>query len=195
MEQTEKEIIRKIRRDYERWTSPVSVLFGESVGKEEGYMLTRVVTKGRMEDGSLGDLDAQLTRAVDADKDVEAWLCHQASVLLYKLAETEPLDWFPKELAMLASVKLQDLATAPPPRHKGRNSADTLSRDYFLTREVLEVCKEYGLRPTRGETARFGDPGHESACSYLARALRKELNLGEHALNDIWRKRARFGVS
>jgi hypothetical protein len=170
------EIIRKIRRDYKAWTHP------------EGYMLRRVVTRKRVQDGSLGDLDAQLTRAIDGDKDVEAELCEQASDLLYELAETKPVDWFPKELAMLASVKLHELAIAPPPRHKGRDTADTLSRNLFIIRKVREVCEEHDYKPTRNAATGWRD----SACSLVAEAL----HLEESLVNRVWKNRRRqFGVS
>ena len=143
-------VIKQIRKDYKDWTSSVRLLMGVGVGKWQGYLLTRSALMDSVL-GSSDDFDSLLTKALDGDHELEAVLCRIASNLLYKLAETDPppLKWFPKELAMLASTKLLDLAMEPPPRHKGTNSADLASRDWFIIKSVIYACKELDLKPTR----------------------------------------------
>jgi hypothetical protein len=163
-------------------------LFGEPGAKQDGYKLRRTALLQSLVDAGLGDLDDRLTKAVDGDKELEAVLCRLASILLYKLAETDPppLKWFPKELAMLASAKLGELADAPPPRHKGTNAADFASRDFFIIKSVQFACKELNIKPTRNDvTAR------DSGCSIVAEAK----GLEEGAVEDVWRKRGRFGIA
>ncbi len=177
--------IKRIRKDYNAWTDPLYLLMRQGVGKKDGYKLTRVALMDSILDDSLGDLDALLTQAVDGNPEIDAVLCRLASILLYKLAETEPppLTWFPKELAMLASSKLLNVADAPPRRHRGTNSADKASRDYFITVSVMKACRELDLEPTRSVATGYRDSG----CSIVAEAL----NLKESAVNKVWGKRAR----
>jgi hypothetical protein len=179
-------IIKSIRKDYKAWTDPVRHLFGQSTSKKDGYKLRRAALRQSLMDAGLGDLDTQLTKAVDGDQEIDAWLCRLASILLFKLAETDPppLKWFPKELAMHASVKLQDLADAPPTRHQGTNPADYDSRDYFSITEVLKVCKEYKLKPTRNRVSKA-----DCGCSLVAEGM----GLSERAVIDAWSKRKHFG--
>jgi hypothetical protein len=181
---TRDEIIRKIQRDFKAWTSSLHLLMGQSVDKKDGYKLTRQALMNGVLDA---DLEGLLDRAVDGDAETEAVLCQMASILLYKLAETSlpPLKWFPKELAMLASSKLQVLANTPPSRHRGTNSVDTASRDYKIIEKVIEACKDLDLKPTRNVATGYRDSG----CSIVAEAL----NLEESAVNEVWRKRKQFG--
>jgi hypothetical protein len=107
--------LRKVRRDYKAWIDPTHLIMGEGVGKKYGYKLTRqALMDSILANGQ--DLDALLTKAVDGDEETEAVLFYWASILLYELAETSPspLPWFPKELAMLASSKLLELANKAP---------------------------------------------------------------------------------
>jgi hypothetical protein len=181
-------VIKQIRKDEKAWTSPVHLLMGSSVVKKEGYRLTRAALEKSVLDAGLGDLDGLLTKAADGDSEIDAILCHWASILLYKLAETKPpaLEWFPKELAMLASAKLGELADAPPPRHKGTNEADNASLNYFIITKVLYACKELNIKPTRNRaTAR------DSGCYIVAKALDRN----ERAIEEVWAKRGRFGIA
>lgn len=185
-------VIKQIRKDYKAWTDPLHHLMGQTVGKKDGYRLTRAALTDSVLNGGLGDLDTLLTKAVDGDPGIDAVLCNWASILLYKLAETKPppIEWFPKELAMLASAKLHDLANTPS-RHRGTNTADFASRDYFIIKRVLYACKELGIKPTRNKST-----GHrDSGCSIVAEALKVALNLEERVANEVWGKRSRFGVS
>jgi hypothetical protein len=90
-----------------------------------------------------------------------------------------------KELAMLASSKLLELANMPPERHRGTNSADKASRDYFFTKKVIEACTDLDIKPMRN-VATAGDSG----CSIVAEAVL----LDEELINKVWKKREQFGV-
>jgi hypothetical protein len=192
-------VIKQIRKDEKAWTSPVHILMRASVGKRDGYKLRRTALLQSLLDAALagrGNLDALLTQAVDGDKEIDAVLCRLASILLFKLAETDPapLKWFPKELAMHASVKLEDLADAPPPRHKGTNEADNASLNYFIITKVLYACKELNIKPTRNQGTRFGGraaAARDSGCYIVAKALDRN----ERAIEEVWAKRGRFGIA
>jgi AcrR family transcriptional regulator len=180
--------IRKVKRDDKAWIDPVHLIMGQGVGKKYGYKIPRMALMQSVLDDGLDNLDDLLTKAVDGDKETEAVLCQMASVLLYKLAETSPppLKWFPKELAMLAASKMQDIADKEPERHRGTNSADFASRDAFIIKKVIEGRQDYGLEPTRKITT-AGDSG----CSLVAQAL----HLEERLVEEVWKKRNQFGVS
>jgi hypothetical protein len=177
-------VIKKIHRDWNLRKSAIRRLMGNSMEDEDGYRLTRAALADKLWEADLDDL---LINADDGDTEVDAVLCQWASRLLFRLAETDPppLKWFPKELAIFASVKLSDLGNTEPPRHKGTNSADYATRDFFILCKVLEACKALDLKPTRNTAT-----GHrDSGCSIVAEALELE----ESAVNKIWRNRKRFG--
>jgi len=179
------EIIRGISKDYKNWKSSVHLLMGSSISKKDGYKLKRLALRDRFLSDPNLDFDALLNVA-ENDPEVDSMLAHMASILLYKLAETDPppLKWFPKELAMHASVKLLDLVNVPPSRHRGTNPADYDSRDYFSITEVLKVCKEHKLKPTRNRASKA-----DCGCSLVAEGM----GLNERAVLDAWRMRKQFG--
>jgi hypothetical protein len=183
------EVIEQICKDYKTWTSPIHLLMGTSVGKKDGYKLTRMALMDSVLQDDLGNLDALLTKAVDGDPEIDAVLCRITSILLHKLAETEPppLKWFPKELAMLASSKLLAVATARPARHRGTNAADYASRDFFLIKSVQFACNALKLDATRNEATK----AYDSGCSIVAEAM----GLKEGAVDEVWTKRSRFGIA
>ena len=191
------EVIKQIRKDYKDWTSSVRLLMGVGVSKWEGHLLTRSALMDSVLNGS-DDFDGLLTKAIDGDKELEAVLCRIASILLYRLAETDPppLKWFPKELAILASTRLLELANERPPRHKGTNSADFASRDWFIIKSVLYACKELDLEPTRNEETKTE---HDSGCSIVAEAIgylvKGKKKLDEGGVDEVWGKRGRFGIT
>jgi hypothetical protein len=171
---------------------------GEGVGKKEGYKLRRAGLMNGMLDAGLQDLDALLTKAVDGDKEIEAVLFYCASILLLKLAETSPppLLWFPKELAMLASSKLLELANMPPERHRGTNSADLASLDCFIIKMLIEGRQDYGILPTKNgyrwrfrlfARCRSSAPWREGRgrCVGEAKAIRSEVGLLSHSNRPI----------
>jgi hypothetical protein len=182
-------LIRRIGKSYRNLTDPFHLLMGASIQKSEGWMVRRIALKDALKNAGV-TLDEMLTQAMDGNADIDGILSGFAGEALWRLTKVRPypLKVLPKALAMHAASKLIDLANKAPDRHRGTNVDDLATRDYFLLTQIRYACRERSIKPTKTGSKKVG---RDSGCSIVAEAT----GLTESAVDEVWAKRKRFGIT